>query len=159
MANSIYASVKGERQGLISGGCSTFASIGNKYQSGHEDQILTLAFEHAVSREQNVNHGPISFVKPIDKSSPLWGVAISNNECLDVKFDFYRTSASGTQELYYSVRLTKAYISRINTIYPHAIDHAENQPEEMITLKYQSITWEHHIAGTSGYSIWDERVM
>ncbi|MFT2798959.1 hypothetical protein [Serratia sp. N21D137] len=42
--------------------------------------------------------------------------------------------------------------------YPHALTHAENQPEEMITVAYQSIDWKHHIAGTGGYSIWDDRV-
>ena len=158
MANSIYVVVDGKEQGKISSGCSAFNSIGNKYQAGHEDQILVYAVEHAISREQNVNHGPISFIKPIDKSSPLWGVAISKNECLDVKFLFYRTSSFGTVELYYSIKLSKAYVSRINIIYPHAIDHASNQPEEIITLKYQSIAWEHHVAGTSGYSLWDERI-
>ncbi|CNH81297.1 hemolysin-coregulated protein [Yersinia pekkanenii] len=158
MANSIYVTVIGETQGMISAGCSTFDSIGNKYQVGHEDQIVVYSLEHAISREQHVNHGPISFIKPIDKSSPLWGVAISNNECMDVNFVFYRNSPSGANELFYSIKLTKAYISRVNIIYPHAIDHASNQPEEMITLKYQSITWEHHIAGTTGYSLWDERI-
>lgn len=158
MANSIYASVNGEKQGLISAGCSTFDSIGNTYQVCHEDQILVRAFEHAILRDKNVNHGPVSFIKPIDKSSPLWGVAISHNEHLNIKFFFYRTSSSGAQELYYSIRLGKASIIRINVAYPHTIDHASQQPEERITLKYRDITWEHHIAGTSGYSIWEEMV-
>ncbi len=32
MANIIYATIIGERQGMISADCGTFASIGNKYQ-------------------------------------------------------------------------------------------------------------------------------
>ncbi len=32
MSNLIYATIKGKNQGLISAGCSTFDSIGNKYQ-------------------------------------------------------------------------------------------------------------------------------
>lgn len=28
----------------------------------------------------------------------------------------------------------------------------------MIALSYESIAWEHRIAGTSAYSIWDERI-
>ncbi|WP_380180226.1 Hcp family type VI secretion system effector [Kalamiella sp. sgz302252] len=158
MANLIYVTIKGKTQGLISAGCSTLESIGNKYQAGHQDQIMALAFEHTLTREENVNHGPVSFVKPIDKSSPLLGIAISDNECLELEFLFYRTSSSGINELYYSVKLTKAYIYRINIIIPHAIDHSSKQPEEMITVKYQSISWSHRTAGTSGYSIWDERV-
>ncbi|MBQ4772913.1 Hcp family type VI secretion system effector [Pectobacterium versatile] len=158
MANSIYVTIEGQEQGTISSGCSTFPSIGNKYQIGHEDQIMVYSFEHVLTREQNINHGPISFIKPIDKSSPLLGVAISNNECLNLKFVFYRTSSSGAAELFYSIKLKDAYLIRVNVIYPHAIDHASNQPEEMITLKYQSITWEHHTAGTSGYSLWGENI-
>lgn len=158
MANLIYVTVKGKNQGLISAGCSTFDSIGNKYQAGHEDQIMVLAFEHEITREQNVNHGPVTFVKAIDKSSPLLGIAISDNECLELEFLFYRNSTSGANELYYTIKLTKAYLSSVSVDYPHSVDHSESQPEEVIRLNYQSISWSHHKAGTSGYSIWDERV-
>lgn len=158
VANSIYLKVNGKKQGLISSGCSSFDSIGNKYQNGHEDQILVFSFEHGIFRDQNVNHGPISFVKPIDKSSPLFGMAISENECLDLEFFFYRTSSVGANELFYSIKVTNATVSSVRVIYPHSIDHSDNQPEEHISLNYGSISWMHHIAGTSGYSLWEERV-
>ncbi|MDC9623688.1 Hcp family type VI secretion system effector [Xenorhabdus sp. XENO-7] len=158
MANLIYATIKGKKQGLISAGCSTFDSIGNKYQSGHTDEILVLSFDHEITRAMNVNHRPVSFVKPIDKSSPLLGVAISNNEELEIEFFFYRTSMSGGNELYYSVKIQKAFLDRINVCYPHSINHSNNQPEELISVKYASITWQHHIAGTSGYSFWEDRL-
>lgn len=44
----------------------------------------------------------------------------------------------------------------MNVVYPHAINHSDNQPEEIITFRYKSISWSHVIAGTSGYSIWTE---
>ncbi|MFU2318851.1 Hcp family type VI secretion system effector [Rahnella sp. PCH160] len=158
MANMIYLTITGKKQGLISAGCSTADSIGNKYQLGHRDQIMVVSFEHALTRSQNVNHGPISFIKFIDKSSPLFGMAISNNEELELKFDFYRTSSSGGYEIFYTVTVRKAFLHGVSVIYPHTIDHSGNQPEEMISVNYQNITWEHHIAGTAGYSIWDERI-
>ncbi|MDR0219626.1 MAG: Hcp family type VI secretion system effector [Enterobacteriaceae bacterium] len=158
MANLIYATIKGKKQGIISAGCSTFDSIGNKYQAGHENEILVVSFEHEITRAGNVNHRPVSFIKPIDKSSPLLGIAISNNEELELEFFFYRTSNSGGNELYYSVKLQKATIERFNVCYPHSINHNEHQPEEMISIKYASITWQHHVAGTSGYSFWEDRV-
>jgi hypothetical protein len=158
MANMIYLTMKGKKQGLISAGCSTTDSIGNKYQAGHLDKIMVLSFEHALTRAKNVNHGPISFIKLIDKSSPLLGMAISNNEELELKFDFYRTSSSVSYEIYYSITVRKAFLHGISVMYPHAIDHAGNQPEEMISVNDQNITWEHHKAGTAGYSIWDERI-
>ncbi|MCG3463395.1 Hcp family type VI secretion system effector [Xenorhabdus bovienii] len=158
MANLIYATIKGKKQGLISTACSTFDSIGNKYQSGHENEIFIISFEHEITRMSNVNHRPVSFIKPIDKSSPLLGVSISNNEELEIEFFFYRTSITGGNELYYSVKLQKAFIERINVSYPHSINHANQQPEEMISIKYASITWQHLAAGTSGYSFWEDSV-
>lgn len=158
MANNIYLTIKGKKQGLISAGCCTLDSIGNKYQIMHKDQILVLQFDHAISRSQHTNHHPIKFCKPIDKSSPLFGIAITNNEELELLFDFYRTTQTGAQEKYYSIQLTGATLKNIAVSYPHALTHAENQPEEMITVAYKSIDWKHHIAGTGGYSIWDDRL-
>lgn len=158
MSNMIYVTVTGKKQGLLSSGCSSYESIGNKYQASHRDEILVMSMDHALTRAQNVNHGPLSFIKPIDKSSPLLAVAISNNEELDMKFDIYRTSISGTNELYYSITLKKVYLSSLSLVYPQTIDHSGDQPEEMISVSYESITWEHHSAGTSGYSFWEERV-
>ncbi|WP_145564584.1 Hcp family type VI secretion system effector [Yersinia aldovae] len=158
MANLIYLTLKGEKQGLISQGCSTLASIGNKYQSGHENQIFILQLNHSITRSQNVNHQPINFIKPLDKSSPLLMIAITDNETVDLVFDFYRTSQSGSQEKYYSVSLQGATLVGLNVNYPHAINHDNGQPEEVVSVQYRDITCQHHIAGTSGYSIWDDRV-
>ena len=71
MSNIIYLSIKGKTQVLISEGCGSYASIGNKYQINHVDEIFVLQFDHSLSREYNVVHHPIKFYKPIDKSSPL----------------------------------------------------------------------------------------
>ncbi len=42
MANISYLSLSGETQGLISAGCSTLDSVGNKAQPEHKDQINGL---------------------------------------------------------------------------------------------------------------------
>ncbi|HHH3804694.1 TPA: type VI secretion system tube protein Hcp, partial [Escherichia coli] len=39
MSNIIYLSIKGKIQGLISEGCGSYASIGNKYQINNVDEI------------------------------------------------------------------------------------------------------------------------
>ena len=49
MANHSYMTINGKKMGLISAGCSTQDSIGNKCQIGHTDQILVLALNHAMS--------------------------------------------------------------------------------------------------------------
>lgn len=158
MASIIYVTLNGSKQGLISEGCSTYNSIGNKYQKGHEDEILVLAVRHSISRSQHAHHHPLEIIKPIDKSSPLLGVAISNNELIDCNIDFFRTNRNGSQEKYYNITLQKASIVNITYDYPNSISHNDRQPEEIILLDYRDITWMHLIASTSGYSIKDESV-
>ena len=46
MANHSYMTIIGKKQGLISAGCSSQDSIGNKCQAGHEDEIMVLAYSH-----------------------------------------------------------------------------------------------------------------
>lgn len=42
MSSIIYMNIKGKKQGLISAGCGTFDSIGNRYQVGHEDDVFFI---------------------------------------------------------------------------------------------------------------------
>ena len=158
MSNIIYLSIKGKTQRLISEGCGSYASIGNKYQINHVDEIFVLQFDHSLSREYNVVHHPIKFYKPIDKSSPLLNAALSENEELSAIFNFYRINSGGCIERFYTIELQGAHLSNILTCYPHSITHAGNQPEEVIVLNYKNITWKHHIASTESYSCWEEMV-
>jgi type VI secretion system Hcp family effector len=158
MSSLIYVSINGSAQGNISAGCCSVDSIGNRGQLSHNDQILVHCLNHSLTREQNVNHHPLVFQKPIDKSSPLLAVAASNNEKLSLEYYIYRTNQNGSQELYFKIKLTEATISDISTCFPHSVEYNDADPYETISVKYASITWSHIIAGTSGYSIWDDRV-
>jgi type VI secretion system Hcp family effector len=158
MANTIWLTLKGQDQGVISAGCASVDSIGNKSQSAHRDQIMVMAINHGMSREQNVNHQSLTFVKPVDKASPLLGKAICDNEKLTCEFSFYRTNRAGFNECYYSLKLINARVSSIHLHVPHTIDDSAGQPEESIELSYESITWDHLVAGTSAYSLWEERI-
>lgn len=157
MANIIYLTLEGNKQGLISKGCSTIDSIGNKYQKGHEDEILIHELSSNLSMHQNVSFQPISIRKPIDKSSPLLSQALTSSEILTCDFAFYRTSMNGGLELYYKIKLTDASIVDLNCFYPNSITHNQAQPEESVSFRFKSVTWEHVVAGTSTYSIWEER--
>ena len=157
MANIIYLSITGNKQGLISRGASTIDSIGNKYQIGHEDEILIFEFSSNISISQNVSFQPIDIRKPIDKSSPLLAQALTNNEILTCKFSFYRPAMSGGVDLYYKIKLTEASITNLNCFYPNSVTHNDSQPEESLSIRFKSVVWEHVTAGTSSYSIWDER--
>lgn len=158
MANLVYLTLNGQLQGLISAGCSSLASIGNKAQVSHLDQIMVTSMKHGMSRAQNVSHQTVDISKPVDKSPPLLSKAINENECLTCDFEFYRTNRFGINEVYYKLKLINARIARISLQQPHTVLNSEGQPEEAISFTYESISQEHCIAGTSAFSLWSERI-
>jgi len=159
MSNCTYLTITGKTQGLISAGCSTYTSIGNRFQAGHADQILVYSSQHDITREMNVNHHPMRITKPLDKSTPLLLVAISNNHLNQCVLDYYRTSQYGTQEKFLTIKLTDATLECISSTNPSTHTGGDTQPYETLSLRYETIDVTHHIAGTSGYSLWIDRVM
>lgn len=159
MSSVIYLELTGDKQGLISSGCSSLQSIGNRSQLGHEDQIQVLSLNHSMSYDDNLSCHPVELIKFIDKSSPLLGVSVSSNERLTANFFLYRVNSAGQLELFYEIKLTGARIVDISCNYPHSINNNEMMPYEKVLLKYNSISWEHKVAGTSGYSIWNDSVL
>ncbi|GKX38480.1 MULTISPECIES: Hcp family type VI secretion system effector [Pectobacterium] len=159
MSSIIYLELTGDKQGLISSGCSSLQSIGNRSQLGHEDQIQVLSLNHSMSYDDNLSCHPVELIKFIDKSSPLLGVSVSSNERLTANFFLYRVNSAGQLELFYEIKLTDARIVDISCNYPHSINNNEMMPYEKVHLKYGSISWEHKVAGTSGYSIWNDSVL
>lgn len=158
MANLTYLTLVGQNQGKISAGCMSLDSVGNKAQISHLDQILIYELTHAISRDQNACHHPVIITKPIDKSSPLLGKAISENEILTCDFDVYMTNKFGINELFYKIKLTQARMTDIHLTLPNNLSDPNGQPHEVISLSYETITWEHCTAGTSAYSLWGDRV-
>ncbi|QPB78163.1 Hcp family type VI secretion system effector [Proteus sp. GOKU] len=158
MANLIYLTLEGQQQGLISRGCGTLDSIGNRYQLGKENAIFVTELNFSVSRTQNLAHQPIEFTKLIDKSSPLLLIAVSNNEILSLVFDYYRTAQNGGIEKYFTVKLNEASIIDYSHQCPNNILRNDIDPEEQLTVRYRDITTSQIMAGTSGYSISDESV-
>lgn len=158
MANLIYLTLQGKQQGLISRGCGTLDSIGNRYQAGKQDSIFVTELNFSISRAQNLSHQPIKFTKLIDKSSPLLLIAVSNNETLNLVFDYYRTAQNGGIEKYFTVKLNEASIVDYSHQCPNNILRNDIEPEERLTIKYRDITTAQIMAGTSGYSISNDSV-
>ena len=157
MANHGYMSITGKTQGLISAGCSTQDSIGNKCQNGHTDEIMVLSYTHNMINIGNIDkptHSPILITKNVDKSSPLLAQALSSREEINCTISFYRVSSFGLQEKFYSVSITGGIIANLTLEMPHAILEHDAEPQEHVAIRYRDITWIHHVAGTSGYSTW-----
>jgi type VI secretion system Hcp family effector len=87
-----------KKQALISSGCSSQVSIGNKCQIGHFDEIMVLAYSHDMIAGSDGTvtggrgqHRPVVITKNIDKSSPLISNALQDGEEIKCVIDFYRT--------------------------------------------------------------------
>ncbi|EOQ76663.1 secreted protein Hcp [Pseudomonas aeruginosa VRFPA02] len=112
MATPAYMSITGTKQGLITAGAFTEDSVGNTYQEGHEDQVMVQGFNHEVIIPRDPQsgqptgqrvHKPVVITKVFDKASPLLLAALTSGERLTkVEIQWYRTSAAGTQEHYYT---------------------------------------------------------
>lgn len=148
MSDIIYLKIVGERQGMISEGCGSEPSVGNRYQTGHENEIFVFSLQALLSSTvDGVNHHGIRFCKPIDKSSPLFAQAINNNERCSLDFSFYRINRWGRWEKYYHIEVRGAGIT---TYSMHS--QTEGIPEEFITIHYDYIRSKHLIANTE-YSV------
>ncbi|MCF3191416.1 Hcp family type VI secretion system effector [Pseudomonas bubulae] len=159
MASHGYMTITGKAQGLISAGCSTQDSIGNKCQAGHADEIMVLSYTHNMANIGNISkptHAPILITKNIDKSSPLLTQALSSREEINCTIGFYRVSSYGVQEKYYSVKVSGGVIAELTLEMPHAILQSDAEPQEHIAIRYRDITWTHHAAGTSGHASWGD---
>lgn len=144
MSDEIYLTITGEQQGCISSRCGTSASIGNRRQIGHEDEIFAFSLSNSITNTGKGSqlHG-LSFCKLIDKSSPLLINAINNNEQLFMEFDFYRINRFGRWEKYYNIQLRGALLSAINHLFTE-----NNLDTETITVSYEYILSRHLIANT-----------
>lgn len=144
MSDIVYLMVSGQQQGAISDGCGTTASVGNRWQIEHEDEIFAFSLANSITSTGKGSqlHG-LRFCKLIDKSTPLFVNAINNNEQLYMEFYFYRINRFGRWEKYYYIQLRGAFLSSIQHQF------SENSLDtETITISYEYILCKHLIANT-----------
>jgi type VI secretion system secreted protein Hcp len=166
MPTPAYLSIAGSTQGNITEGAFTEDSVGNIYQEGHENEILVEAFSHTVTVPTDPQsgqptgqrvHQPLTITKVFDKSSPMLYKALTTGERLPTcELKWYRTSKTGTQEHYFTIRLEDAIITNITGRMPNCQDpnQAHFTQLEDVSFSYRKITWTHEIASTSGEDDW-----
>lgn len=162
MANNSYMTITGTTSGLMSAGCSTPASMGNKCQATHADEIMVLSVDHSLFSGHNVSqfgsnakHQPVIISKYIDKSSPLLAKALDDGESLKCVIHLYRSSPTATgEEKYFRIELREARIAHINLSVPTATSKGDSQPIEYVAIRYQDIILEHIAARTSAGMSW-----
>jgi len=159
MAYHGYMTITGKKQGLISAGCSTQDSIGNRCQTGHRDEIVVLSFAHNLANNDNTqraSHQPVILTKHLDKSTPLLAQALDTRELVECKINFYRVNPGGCHEKYFSVNLAGGLICEQRLEMPHAVLLTDQDAQEYLSIRYRDISWHHHVAGTSGYASWSD---
>ena len=157
MAHVAYLTINGETQGLISSGCNTQDSMGNKCQSSHVDEITVLSTDYSMVKYPGgggQSSAPIVITKCIDKASPLLATAFARQERMDCSIKFYRTNERGGNENFYTIELTKALIRSCQFSQPHTTLAHDEDMYESISFNYKEIAWNHNIAGTMGYDSW-----
>jgi type VI secretion system secreted protein Hcp len=102
-------------------------------------------------------HKPLKITKVMDKASPLLFRALASGERLPkVEMKFYRTSASGTMEHYFTIQLEDAIIVDILAYMPNCQDpgQAHFTHLEDVFMTYRKIIKTHEIASTSESDDW-----
>lgn len=144
MGDLVYLKITGEKQGNISSGCGTYESVGNRWQIGHEDEIFVFSLANTLTSTcNNLNIQGFNFCKLIDKSTPLFCNAITQNERLYIEVDLYRINKTGHWERYYYIQLRNASVVDISTGFTN-----NNFDTESITVTYEYIVCKHLIANT-----------
>jgi len=161
-------SIIGSKQKLITQGAFTAESVGNTYQTDRIDQIMVQAFSHEVTVPRDVQsgqtsgrhlHKPVSVTKMFDRSSPLLMNALTSGEVLtEVSITWYRTSAKGVREHYYTTTLYDAVIVDIKDYMHNCQDPANLHFTHLqdIQFNYSKIVWTHQVSGTTGSDSWRE---
>ncbi len=168
MPTPAYMFIEGETQGVITEGCNTPESIGNDFQSEHENEFMVQAFEHKVYKPYSPQHGqptgprehgPLDVTKVFDQSSPLLYTAMVTGERLpECVITWYRTDTDGTETAYFTHTLTDALIVSIEAYMPNCQDpnlkHFTHL--EKVSLTFRKIKWTHTDGSTEGEDDWRE---
>lgn len=160
-----YLTIEGATQGLITQGATTFDSITNEWQAGHEDEIMVQSFSHNVITPRDPQsggptggriHQPFTFVCTLNKAVPLLYNSLATGEILtNVTLKWYRPQAS-EQVHFFTTKLEEALIVDIGCEMPHCKDVDFKDFTQLVQVKmtYRKIVWEHVVAGTSGSDDW-----
>lgn len=171
MATPAYMTIKGIKQGLITAGAFTADSVGNIFQEGREDKIMVQGFQHQVTVPRDPQsgqptgqrvHQPLIITKVFDKATPLLLAALASGERMEeVVIQWFRTSASGTQEHYFTTTLEDAIIVEIKDYMFNCQDPASAHFTHLedVHFAYRKITWTHEVSNTTGSDDWRSPVV
>jgi type VI secretion system secreted protein Hcp len=161
MALNAYLRLKGEKTGEVKGSVT---------QKGRENSIMVIASSHEVISPRDAasglptgkrQHKPFVITKECDAATPLlYNVLVNNENCPTWELQYWRPSATGAEEQYYTVKLTNANIASItqrmlNNKDPNLMRY---ETYEEIAFTYQKIEWTWVKGGITGMDDWEAPV-
>jgi type VI secretion system secreted protein Hcp len=161
MASNAYLTLKGQKQGTISGSVT---------QKGLEGSILVHSFSNSVTSPRDPAsglatgkrmHQPLTILKELDKSSPLLWNALVNNETLTSwQLAVWAPTPTGLDKQIYTITLTNASIASIREFMVDNEDPTllKLPVREEITFTYQKIQWTWVDGGISAQDDWQAPV-
>ena len=162
MALNCYMRLTGETQGEIKGSVT---------QSGREDSIMVIGFNHEVVSPRDAasglptgkrQHKPVTITKEVDKATPLlMNVLVNNENIKDWELRFWQPSVTGKEVQFYTVELVNGSVAGIrgemlNNKYPENMQHKER---EHISFCYQKIEWTWVDGGITAEDDWETPVV
>jgi type VI secretion system secreted protein Hcp len=153
----VYVIAEGTKQGKFKG-----QSTGAKWQNA----VPAVAYTYQVSAPTDAAtglptgkraHGPVVITMPAGAASPQFFTAVTENEVLkSVTLQFVRAEANGTEEVFYTVKLTNATASRFRQ-YTAAPDPANPAAAGLlieVSFAFQKIEMTSADGGTMAIDDW-----
>ncbi len=161
MALNAYLKMTGQTSGPVKGSVT---------QKGREDSIMVVAVNHEIISPRDAasglptgkrQHKPVRIMCEVDKATPiLYNILVNNENVTEWELQFWRPSRAGTEEQFYTIKLTNANIARIEA------DTANNKIPELMRLPdmitydftYQKIEWTWKDGGITAMDDWEAPV-
>jgi type VI secretion system secreted protein Hcp len=165
MAYEFYVTIEGTRQGAFKG---------ESVREAHKDKIAGLSYQHEIRSPRDVatgqasgkrQHGPVIITKEWGPSSPQLFQALVTNEVLtSVGFEFFHTTPDGLEEVYHTVKLVNATVSKIvqSTGTGESASSAKTTNDydthelEEVSFTYQRIEVENLVGQTAAEDDWTQ---
>ena len=136
LAESVFMTVRGARQGDIQGGVTQRGREGAMQCTSFQSEVLVPTDAASGQGTGRPQIQPIKCTKRLDRATPLLLNALVNNEALTtVTFRFTQASTAGVEAVVYTVTLTNATVSGIRQFL-----NAAGLAQEELTLSYQQAT-------------------
>jgi len=163
MAYEFYVTIEGKKQGKFKG---------ESPREAHAAKVAGLSYSHEISSPRDVNtgqasgkrqHGAVTITKEWGAATPQIFQALTTNEVLtNVLFEFVHTTADGAEEIYHTVKLVNATVSKVKQVTGVGESAGSSKTSntfdthelEQVSFTYQRIEVENKPGQTSAMDDW-----